>query len=190
VDENHLIEVLTFVFLLLGGVLGLTLAWRVGKRRGKLLVVAFYVLISVGLLVTAMEEVAWGQQFLGFETPSALREMNEQDQATLHNIEGLQGRTEFFRVVFGLGGLIGVWLSHHQRFREIGAPVVLLPWFLVIALVASLDLYADYFFIPRQIDSGLYLMSELVEMLIGVSAFLFIWLNARMLLGHGRRAVP
>jgi hypothetical protein len=81
-EEDHLIEVLTFVFLLLGGVLGLALVWRVGGRRGNLLVVGFYLLFSVGLLFAAMEELAWGQQLLRYETPPLLEEVNKQDEAT------------------------------------------------------------------------------------------------------------
>jgi hypothetical protein len=180
-EENHLVEILTFTFLLLGGVLGLMLAWRVGRRRGNPLVTAFYLLFSIGLLLAAMEEVAWGQQLLGYETPPSLEEVNEQDEVTLHNIRGLHGHTEVFRIAFGLGGLIGVWFSRHQRLRQIGAPVVLLPWFLVITVVAGADLYSDYFRVPEQIDYGLQRLSELVEMLIGISGFLFVWLNLRML---------
>jgi hypothetical protein len=188
-EEDHLIEILTFAFLLVGGILGLALAWRAGRRRGKLLVAGFYLLFSSGLLFAAMEEVAWGQRLLGYETPPALEEVNEQQEVTLHNIEGLHGHTEFFRVAFGLGGLIGVWFSHHQRFRDRGirAPVVLLPWFLVIAVLAGVDLYNDYFSIQEQIDAVVHRMSELTEMLIGISGFLFVWLNARMLSPHSRR---
>ncbi len=181
VEENHLVEILTFTFLLLGGVLGLMLAWRVGRRRGNPLVTAFYLLFSIGLLLAAMEEVAWGQQLLGYETPPSLAEINEQDEVTLHNIEGLHGHSEVFRIAFGLGGLIGVWFSRRWRLRQIGAPVVLLPWFLVITVVAGADLYSDYFPVRGQINYGLQRLSELVEMLIGISGFLFVWLNVRML---------
>jgi hypothetical protein len=63
--ERHLVEILTFIFLLLGSVLGLALAWRIGReRRGEVLTIGFYVLFSVGLLFIAMEEVAWGQHLL------------------------------------------------------------------------------------------------------------------------------
>src|SRR5919112_2594685 len=55
--ERHPVELLTFIFLLLGSVLGLALAWRVGReRKGEVLTIGFYVLFSVGLLLIAMEE--------------------------------------------------------------------------------------------------------------------------------------
>jgi hypothetical protein len=108
----------------------------------------------------------------------------------LHNIRGLHGHSEFFRLAFGLGSLIRVWFSHHQCFRGIGAPVVLMPWFLVITVVAGVDVYSEYFPIQGHIDAGLHALSELVEMLIGISGFLFVWLNAGMLSRHSRRDLP
>ena len=184
-EENHLLEMLTFAFLVLGGALGLALAWRVSRQGvSSPFVVGFYLLFSIGLLIVAMEEVAWGQKLLGFETPTSLEKVNAQDEVTLHNIEGLQGRSEFFRIAFGSCGLIGMWLSRRWRFRGIEAPLTLLPWFLVITGVAGVDLYSDYFPLREQLDHGLHVMSELVEMLIGIVAFLLVWLNIRLLRGH------
>ena len=181
-QEGHLVETLTFIFLLLGSVLGLALAWRVGREhRGEVLTIGFYVLFSVGLLFIAMEEVAWGQRLLGFETPPSLKEINRQDETTVHNIGPLQGRTEFMRLAFGLGGLLGVLASSRQRFQKVGAPVILLPWFLIIILLTAPDLYADYFRIRGHLDSYVSRLSELVELMIGISACLYVWLNARAL---------
>ena len=201
--EEHLVETLTFVFLLLGGVLGLALAWRTSKRRGKVFVTAFYTVFSVSLLFVAGEEVAWGQELFfvssyWYETPSTFKEMNAQGITTLHNIYGVDGRTEVVRVAFGIGGLLGVWASSHQRFREIGAPVILLPSFLLITLLAGIDLYCDYPLVgvtglspPPGPGVGLVnQLNELNEMIIGMSGCLFVWLNARMLSRSSRSTHP
>lgn len=183
-NEGNLIETLTFVFLLLGGILGLLLTWRTKERGDEILVVGFYAMLSIGLLLIAMEEVAWGQKLLWFktfETPSALTEINAQDEVTLHNIGELQGRSEFFRLAFGLGGLLGVWASSSRRLRKVGVPTILLPWFSIVTILAGVDLYNDYYPIQAQLDSGLQRLSELVEMMIGISMLLFVWLNARRL---------
>jgi hypothetical protein len=185
-EENNIVETLTFVFLLLGGVLGLALAWRIRSVGGWYWQSVFYAAFSVLLLFVAAEEVAWGQQFLGFETPSTLSEVNKQGEATLHNVGILQGRSEFFRLAFGLVGLLGVLASFYQRLRNIGAPVILLPWFSIIAGVAGFDLYLDYFPINAELNFILQRTSELVEMMIGASGLLFVWLNARMLSFHAK----
>ncbi len=112
--ENHPIELLTFGFLIAGGIRGIVLAWQTKNHRQEIFVYGFYAVFSIGILFTAMEEVAWGQWFFGFETPSALKSINVQGEFTVHNIRGLQGHSEFFRVTFGLGGLLGVWLSSRR----------------------------------------------------------------------------
>ena len=187
--ENHPIELLTFGFLLAGGLRGIVLAWLTKKHREEILVYGFYAVFSLGLLFTAMEEVAWGQWFFGFETPSALKSINAQGEFTIHNIRGLHGHTEFVRLAFGFGGLLGVWLSSRRYFRMIGAPFILLSWFLIIGIHATLDLYIEYFSIQRRLDNLINKLSEFVEMMIGMSAFLYVWLNARMLTAKWRDAV-
>ena len=128
-----------------------------------------------------MEEIAWGQQYFGFDTPTAWRSINVQGETTLHNIAHIHGRTEIFRLIFGLGGLVGVWLSFHPHFQKIGAPAILLPWFVVITLHAAVDVYNDIFPIEELFDYCIIMTSELVELLITISGFLYIILNSKML---------
>lgn len=180
-EENRPVELLTFVFLFLGGILGLLLAVR-AKRRGWGNVAAwFYLFFSIGMIFTAMEEVAWGQWFFGFQTPAMVREINAQGEFTLHNVRGLQGHSEFFRVTFGIGGLIGVAFSSHKSLWRIGAPEILVPWFAVITMLAAVDLFNDYVPIHDGFDFMISRLAELVEMMIGVAGFLYVWLNGRML---------
>ncbi len=180
-EENHPVEVLTFVGALAGGILGPALAWKASNHGEKILVFGFYVLFSAALMFVGMEEVAWGQQFLGFDSPTAWRSINLQGETTLHNIAGIHGHTEIFRLVFGLGGLVGVWLSFYPYFQKIGSPLILLPWFVVITLHAGVDVYNDYFPIGAQFDFYMQRTSELVEMLIVVSGLLYIVLNSKAL---------
>lgn len=186
--ENHPVELLTFVFLLLGGIFGVVLsrrAWTAGEQSP---VWGFYLLFAVGLLVTGMEEVAWGQWFFRFETPAAVRDLNVQREFTLHNIETLHGHTEFFRLAFGLGGLIGIGLAGRGPFQKIGVPSVLLLWFLCITVLSGLDLYNDYLPLGDRLDFTVRRLSEVVEMMIGMAGFLYLWLNAKVLAVGWRKA--
>lgn len=178
--ENHPIEVLTFAVALVGGLLGLALAWRVRERGAKRFVYVFYAVFAAALIFLAMEEVAWGQKFFGFASPESWHAINAQGETTLHNLVGIQGRSEIFRLLFGLGGLAGVWLSTRPKFREIGAPMVLLSWFVMITLHAGVDVYNDYFAIAPLFDYYMQRTSELVEMLIALSGFLYVALNLRL----------
>ena len=187
--ENHPIELLTFGFLLAGGIRGIALACQAKNHREEFFVYGFYAVFSIGALFTAMEEVAWGQWFFGFETPAALKDINFQGEFTIHNIHGLQGHSEYFHVAFGLGGLLGIWLSSRRYFRKIGAPFILLSWFLIICILSVLNIYNDFFTIERRFDFLIKKIAEIVEMLIGMSGFLFVWLNARMLSAKWREGV-
>ncbi len=175
-EENHPVEVLTFVFLLAGGILGLHLARRARRLGLAPAITAFYLVFALGLLLAGMEEIAWGQQFLGFETPAAIGHLNRQNETTLHNLRGMHGRTELLRIAFGLGGLIGVFACP-RRFARLAAPRVLWPWFAVILVHASSDYYGDFRHFGRDIDFAIKRTSELVELLIGVAGFLYVLLH-------------
>ncbi len=185
--EHHLVEMLTVAFEVLAGVFGLALAWQAKKRGDTLLIVGFYVLFSMLMLWTAGEEVAWGQWILGKQTlptPSWLQGVNQQGELTLHNIGSQQDVVaQSFRALFGLGGLIGVLLSFWQRFQKVGAPLILLPWFSLITILSfSGELQALFgVIIGRPVILELTGHSEIAELMIGISGFLFIWLNSRML---------
>lgn len=177
--ENNAIELLTFVCLLLGGVLGFPLAWNAKLKSESFLVFLFYIIFSIGLIATAMEEVAWGQWFFGFDTPATWKDINVQGELTLHNIQGIHGNTEFLRFAFGVGGLIGVWLARFGKLNVIGAPDLLLFWFLTISVHAGFDVYVEFYSIEYRIDNMINLVSEFTELMIGIAGLLYIWLNSR-----------
>jgi hypothetical protein len=139
-------------------------------------------MFSAGLLFVAMEEVSWGQWLFGIKPPRAIRAINMQGELNLHNIPAFHAAFELMRVAFGLGGLLGVWISSQRHFRDIGASVILSPWFLFITVLAALDFRNAY--VPPQgnlIFVAAASLVEVLELLIGVSAFLYMWLNGRML---------
>lgn len=182
-EENHPVEMLTFIFLLAGGLRGAILAWRTYRQGEAKLCIWFYLVFAAALLLTAMEEIAWGQKFLDFETPSAWKELNAQGETTLHNVHLLQGRSELFRLTFGLGGLIGIWAARYPSLRKIAAPAILQSWFLVITAHSVVDLFNDIVPVQKDFDVGIYWLSELTEMLIGIAGFLYMHVNSRMFAG-------
>lgn len=183
-QENRPVELATFAFLLAGAARSLRLAWQ--TRGMRAFIPAFYGLFGLALLFVALEEVAWGQWFFPIETPDFLRGINAQGEFTFHNVEGLQGHSEYFRLVFGLGGLVGVWAGTRPALRAIGAPRLLLSWFVVIAGAAALDLANDHLPIHPSADRAINKFSEAVELLVGMAGWLFVWLNGRRLASRSR----
>ena len=183
-DENHVVELLTFVLLLVGGAYGLWLAVRARRRGGQpAWVVAFYVVFAGFLLLIGMEEVSWGQWFFRFETPESIARINTQQEFTLHNLEGIGGKTVWLRLAFGVGGLVGIALWFLPRWRAVAVPPALWAWFVVITLFSLGDLVTDFVGSGSPVAALFEVMSEIVELLIAGVACLYLWINSKGLLG-------
>ena len=83
--ENSVVEWLTALFLLLSAYLALVTGLSKGSPYTKWLLLAFASIFFVAF----MEELAWGQMMLGWETPENFRSLNAQGETTLHNIHGI-----------------------------------------------------------------------------------------------------
>jgi hypothetical protein len=178
-DENKIVEVLTFVFFLFAGGLGLNYCRQLIKDGENLLILSFYFLFSVGLILIGMEEISWGQQFFGWATPESFRAINDQGETTLHNIKGMSGNSEYLRLIYGICGAIGVFLYSYKPFRKVAAPIFLLPWFLMIVGHSVVDVFNDIVPIDKNFDALISELAELVEMLIAMSALLFIYFKVK-----------
>ncbi|MBI3784554.1 MAG: hypothetical protein HY270_14260 [Deltaproteobacteria bacterium] len=183
--ENNPVEMLTFVFLMMGALQSAKLARDLRRQREPLTVWGFYVLFALGMFFTAGEEVAWGQLLFGFTPPAFIADINVQHELSIHNLRGLAGRSEFLRLAFGLGGLIGTALSRQEMFRKLAPPRALLAWLLPITLHAAVDCYGNVFPINAYLDALLTPSSEYVEMLIGLTGFLYARENAWRLAHDG-----
>lgn len=176
-EENRPIELLTFGFSILSGIWGLVLTWQLKQQREGMIACWFYLFFALGFLIIGAEEVAWGQWFIGFETPTAIKDINTQGELTLHNLEILKDHLEIFPLVFGVAGLVGVLMQRLHPWRKISAPYVLLSWFGIISLVSAIDLFQDFIVIQEQFDYLINYLDEVIEMLVSIAGFLYIWLN-------------
>ena len=173
-EENHPVEILTFVLFALGALLGIRLVIEEIRRGFSWSSILFHVGFSMLLLLIAMEEISWGQQFFGFETPPEMQAINRQGELNLHNMSGLQGRSEWFRLIFGLGGLFGVVCSRWKRFASVSVPLFLFAWFGVISAHAMYDVLDDFIKTPARISYAVQRTSEFVEMMIAMSSMLYL----------------
>ena len=144
--------------------------------------------VLLGLLL--MEELAWGQVIFGWRTPQALRDINAQNQTTLHNIGWFQDHLDlgYFLVTLLLLAAIVLapWFAGRLRSRAsqetaeiircITPPRYLWPLFFAGTVLA--------FFVATRSASGIVLNrdQEWGELLL-YGSFALILLRARVLMG-------
>ncbi|OEK08595.1 hypothetical protein A8C32_03860 [Flavivirga aquatica] len=179
-EENGPVEMLTFIISMIGGVYGIFFILKNHKILGVGAII-FYSIFSFFLILIAMEEIAWGQWFFHFETPENWAKINVQGETTLHNLKGIQGENGYLRFGFGLGGFFGVLLKYFNRLNKINAPFCLISWFIIFMLWTKLDVLTDRLTLDSGVLNASYEMTELIELLIVGSAFLYLLLNFRML---------
>ena len=174
-QENRPVELLTFLTLLWAAALGASLSRSASRHGERFITVGFYGVFGVLAFVVAMEEIAWGQQFLPIETPDFIAAVNVQGELTLHNIQGHNSALEPF--LFGMAGLAGVALSMVPALWKITPPPVMLSWFLAIAFAGGADAFTDQ---SDQTHLAIYILSwigEVVEMLVGIASMTYLWLK-------------
>lgn len=181
--ENSVIEFVSAGLMLAGGVFGLRLSWKAKAQQIAWWVWGFFLVFSLGMVLVGMEELAWGQKLFGYATPAAMEGVNQQHEMTLHNLPGLQGHSEMMWAAFGVGGLLGVFIRKWRVFEKIATPGVLIPWFLMILVVALPSAWNEFGAIERRIDLLVSRMDEFNEMLIAMVSCLYVWLCGRRMAG-------
>lgn len=172
--ENRSVEIATFVVFFLAGILGVRHVVSHARAGAPLWEVAFLGCVALGLLVLAGEEVAWGQWFFGWETPSWWDRFNRQDETTFHNMGPLQGNTEWLRLGFALAGLAGVLLYAGGWLRSILPSPALVPWFVVIAAFTIPDIVNDSRSFGGWVQDAVNKSSEAVELVISLASLAYV----------------
>ena len=70
------------------------------KKKGVL-----YLILALGTMVVAMEEISWGQRIFKIPTPDILRQVNFQGELGFHNIRAISPEAMTYKVV-GISFLI------------------------------------------------------------------------------------
>jgi hypothetical protein len=87
-------------------------ARKTNSQYKNFLVVAFCLVAVVFGIFIAGEEISWGQRIFNIQTPEKLKEINNQDETTIHNIEQNTDIFRYFTLFAGVHGAIS-WLIIH-----------------------------------------------------------------------------
>jgi hypothetical protein len=116
-------------------------------RRKLILYSTLYFLLSIGLFFICMEEISWGQRFLGVGTPQFFAKYNYQNEINLHNIEGFPLHLLYI-IVGCYGGFARFFLPRKVKSKYGLTVNFFVPdyfLFFYFFSVGALYLYYDYF---------------------------------------------
>jgi hypothetical protein len=187
VSEYGPVELGTAAGFAVAGVLALGLAVRTRARvpaRFRIL----YVLFALGALFAALEEISYGQHFLGWQSPPWFVEQNAQRETNLHNLFGDKpGRTLRNAALVGvaLGGIVlpatALWAGGQYAPGRLA--YYLLPRAQLVPVVAAILLMRLVRTLPRGLRAGWDLgLFELMELYMAGAALLYVMVLRRRLL--------
>ncbi len=128
-EEFGLVQNLTVLFLLPAVVMGVLIFLR--RRELPRGIGWVMLLVALGAFYFAGEEASWGQHWLGYGTPEALKKINTQDEFNVHNIHNIFNNVprQLMFAATVVGGII-LPLVLKRRLAEPGAPKS--PWYWLI----------------------------------------------------------
>jgi len=187
VKEHYPVESISVIVILVSIIIGIRFVFLMYRRKIEKFKIIFVGLLVLGLIFVGLEEVSWGQWFFYFNSPEYFKETNLQRETNIHNLKNLHVIFEYIRVFIGVGGLISIFLNNTRTFKYISSPFVLILFFVVIIIFSGLDVY-NYYLTDQRVLSNvgsvwwfLKLNMEIIELMIGFSALIFLYSNYRSL---------
>lgn len=108
IKEDSIVEYLTVFSSLAVSYFGAVILFKpktYKKDKYISLLLNFFCVIAIifGIFI-AGEEISWGQRIFNIQTPEEIKEINNQDETTIHNIEGTVEVFRFATLIAGLHG--------------------------------------------------------------------------------------
>jgi hypothetical protein len=150
------------------------------RRNGARLGAGVFLLLAVGALLVAGEEISWGQRIFGVETPENLRALNRQGEIGVHNVSSVEHVLIVGFMLAGLYGSLVPWLALRrplvkERLGLFVPPLYLTSFFFVVFLhrLARLALPA------LESDTAFVKFGEWPELCFATALLQFALLTAR-----------
>jgi hypothetical protein len=189
--EDSAMEWLQFLLIFASSLIFARLSLRLFQGRQSMLGL-FCLIMTLGALFVAGEEIAWGQHIFGWSTPEALEALNVQQETTLHNISGAHPVFIYAVMLAGLYGTLvpllkSLWWNRQNQslFGYLLVPALcLVPAFFMPFgyRFSRLILGVDALF-PRWIFQ-ITKFSEVTELCLYFGVVVFAWLNLRRIEGR------
>jgi uncharacterized membrane protein len=181
-DEDSVLEWPQVFGLAAACIFALLCAWRLHGSHRSLVALA-YLAFALGCFFVAGEEIAWGERLIGYGTPEALEEINEQRETTVHNIDVVQQFTNLTYLIAGLYGSIGAWIVRGRNMwrRSDLVDLLLPPIFLTTAFFVMFAYKALRFAFFRESGFTVTRAGEWAELCLALGFSVFAFLQWRRL---------
>ena len=134
--EGGLIEYGTSLAYILAFVFSIPIANYFLNQKRKWWGILYY-LFAFGLLFIALEEISWGQRFLGWQTPDFFLTHNSQKDTTIHNLEWFRHYLHNIYILIGFVGSFGWLIIGKNSLIRYFIP----SWFVSIYFLPSLVIF-------------------------------------------------
>lgn len=149
--EDNILQWLQVLFLLATAFYCLKIyrGYRLLQEK-KLIAIAFLIFFILTLFV-AFEEISWGQRIFGIATPDFIKEVNLQNEITIHNLSYFQRVRHWLLILFGGTGLILIYQQTYiykinAQLLALSPPTFFSTAFLLV-LISGMTLEIAYLFI-------------------------------------------
>ena len=177
--EKGVFQTLTVVLYLFAGIIALKLSFPLFRRYAQNGLLRWWLLVlALGCLFVAGEETKWGDVYINYNIGESIRELNAQDDISLHNIAlpfvGYTWANTLLQILAVCGGVILpllLWASNSFRRWMIAIEAPLPPW-----------ISQAYFFVAALIPQDKVLQmqpanipSELREITVAIGIAIWLW---------------
>ena len=169
--ESGLYETATAIMLAIAGICLLRSSWRLLKMHGSGGWIRFVSPAALGmlLLLASLEEISWGQHYLGFATPKAMQAVNVQAEFNFHNMLGYWANNVLLVFFVAFVGILPIlarcfWDVAYscERLHIPVASFLFLPFALVSIVFDEREPFGSLFHHP------IWRLSEVREALFGI----------------------
>lgn len=178
-EENGVFETLTVICYVFAGVLGLKLAVPLFRRNAPGGLRRWWLVsLAVACLFVAVEEINWGEVYFNYKAGDFIREVNYQDEISLHNIPlpfaGSYWANVLLQILAACGGILLpflIWVSQSFRSWMLAIEAPLPPWISQAYFFAAALIPQDKMVQLQRAN----IPSELREIIIAIGVAIWFW---------------
>jgi len=180
--EDNLLECLQFIFYFTSAIFSFKL-YKLFKQKNNKLNTWIFLLLSIGLFFVAFEEISWGQRIFGIDTPDSIKEINFQNELSIHNLEIFQHfalHTAYLFIAFyGMFSQIILRKFFYKKYKHL--LIFTPPFYLFFSFftLASVYIIHDYFqflyLLTPTIYTNFVLSQEIAETYLAIAFLIYTY---------------